>query len=283
MDNQILLVDGPYLAKRSFYAPYHISTNTGFTATMIHSFLRTLNSLRKTLLPKQIIIAWESKGSWRRSLYPSYKPTKQYNRLFFEQLQDLQMILHQLHIPQYHALDNEADDVIATLAKKYEKSNDVFNRIIIFTVDKDIMQLINPLCVVYNGKEEIDEKAVKIKFGILPHQIPDYLAIVGDVTDGIDGIKGYGAKKSAKIIQDHGSIEKIPNDDPLMISKDKISINKQLATLRSTCDLLPVFDSSYSMTQSLDSILSKYNLNSIKEKMDEYRLLGKADYEKNTQ
>jgi len=277
MDNQVLLVDGPYLAKRSFYAPYHISTNTGYTATMIHSFLRSLNALRKSLLPKKIIIAWESMGSWRRTIYPAYKPTKAYNKQFYDQLQDLQLLLHLLKIPQYHSFDNEADDVIATLAKKYQKDNDILNKIIIFTVDKDIMQLINPLCLVYDGKQAFDEHAVKKKFGILPYQIPDYLAVVGDVSDGIEGIKGYGSKKASKILNEHEVIEKIPASDPLMVSKDKLSINKQIATLRSTCDLLPIFGPNSSMTETIDSILLKYKLNSIKDKIEEYKLMGEIN------
>lgn len=99
MDYKYLLVDGPYLAHRSYLAPYRLYTDTGVDGTMIHSFMRTLNSLRKKYHPEKIIITWESHGteSWRRKEYPKYKPSsKKHTKVFWNNIKDVQTLLHLL-------------------------------------------------------------------------------------------------------------------------------------------------------------------------------------------
>ena len=274
MNCNTLIIDGSYLAQRSFKAPYHLTTTDGRDATLIHSFIRTLNSLHKQLTPKHIVIAWESPGtpSQRRLQYSAYKSQRTANPEYISELKDLQKLLYLFGIPQYNSSGNEADDVIAKLVGS--------EKIVVFTTDKDLMQLVSDNCQVYDGKTFYDTAKVKEKFGVLPSQIPDLLAIAGDKADNIEGISGYSIKKSAKILREFGNVESIPfpicssNMHLSLPMQEKILRNKRLTLLRYNCELekVPKED----VKETIEDILDKYELKSIKEKIEEYKFSGDA-------
>jgi DNA polymerase I len=269
-----LLVDGPYLAHRSYGAPYKLTTSKGKDATMIHSFLVTLNSLRKQLNPSEIIIAWESHGtkSWRRSMLQDYKPSSgKVTQDYVEELIDLQLILHLLNIKQYYSPSNEADDVLARLAKEKQ------GKVLIYTVDKDLMQLVDEDTYIFDGRTKmlIEEQHVRVKFGVEPYQIPDLLAIAGDVCDNIKGIDNYGIKKAAKLLSEYIHIEGIPNDHELVIDFGNVlEFNKKLTSLNSDCELLPIPNDDFSSTETIESMFVKYEFHKFQEKIPELKLLG---------
>ena len=211
LNYDMLLIDSPYLSHRSFSLQNRLTTSTGLDATLIHNFIRSLGPLKRKFPNAEMIFTWESYGSsqWRRELYPSYKPPKFVNDGYKEQVRDLQRLLSNIGYQQFYSNGNEADDVIASLCD-LSKDN-----VCIFTVDKDLMQLINNTTHLYNGKELFEEHDVFEKFGVYPLQIPDLLAIWGDVSDNIEGIPGFGFKKSVEIIEKYHRIESIPKEHPL--------------------------------------------------------------------
>ena len=274
MQYKTLIVDGPYLAHRSYGVPYKLTTSTGINSTMIHSFLVSLHSLHKKFQPKNIIVAWESPGtkSWRRQLQPEYKPKKPSDQEFSLQIQDIQQLLLSLGYRQYTSDTNEADDVIATLTGTIDNLP-----CIIFTTDKDIMQLIAcTVIVIYDGKKIIDQVEVDKKFGVAPNQIPDLLALWGDVSDNIEGVAGIGLTKASRHVREFGSIENIPESSGfskesnlLYLNRKKILLNKQLATLKKDCILKEI---EKNPTITIDKILDKYELKKIKEHINEYKM-----------
>lgn len=267
MNYELLILDGPYLSHRSYNAPFQLTTKTGLNSTLIYSFLVSLKSLQQKFNPKETIITWESHGtkSWRREILSTYKPAKPLDNQFISILGDLKTLLYLLGYKQVMAAKNEADDVIAKLSLGTTTK-------LIFTVDKDIMQIVNPLVHVYTGKEIMNESKVKEKYGVYPHQIPDLLAITGDSADNIDGIKGYGSKKAQAILQQYGYIENIPNDEPLNLHRVKLLLNKRLTLLNKQATLEEItFDTSL----TINSILDKYELKKIKETINDYKLVEK--------
>lgn len=263
-----LIIDGPYLVHRSFSAPFRLTTSTGIDSTMIHTFLVSLNSMYKKFKPKQTIVTWESHGtqSWRKELQPSYKQNRSLlSKELIDTSNDLHLILQLLGIEQYYSNGNEADDVIATLVQKKENLPSV-----IFTVDKDIMQLINPEVWIWNGKVMIDIGYVREKFGVHPSEIPDLLALWGDTSDGIEGIKGFGLKKSSQRINQFYYAERVPG---LFEYREQILRNKNLATLRKDCDLVSMSSKPLRPDLTLESLLNKYELRKVKENIKEYRMI----------
>jgi len=263
-----LLVDGPYLAHKSYLAPFKLTTSDGKDVTMIQAFIRSLNAIRKQFQPKQIIIAWESHGtpSWRREMYPAYKPSKSIDIQYVSQLKDLQILFYLFGVLQYSAANNEADDVLATLASNKEN-------VLIYTVDKDIMQLVNDSCHIYHDKTKkiFTEAEVIEKFSIPPKLIPDLLAIMGDKADNIQGLNGYGNKKAVKLLEKYGNIESIAEEEIGKEAKEIILKNKKLTLLNKQCKLRKA---SYSGNETIESIMDKYELKKMKESITEYKLMG---------
>ena len=269
-----LLIDGPYLYHRSLNAPYKLTNYSGINTTALHSFLISINALRKKFNPTEIKIAWESHGtpSWRKKLSSKYKLNYKSNIDSF-QLKDLQYLLHLFGVPQYFAPENEADDVIALL--KEESKGYPF--ILIFTTDKDIMQLVDDYTYIWNGKKLFKTKDVKEKFLVEPKEIPDLLAITGDKVDNIIGLKGYGPKKASKIINKHGSIENFLKEEKCNYPY-QLRMNKRLTLLNNKCKIKKLHEIVFSddvRNENINKMLNMYGLNTIKENLDEYLLLGK--------
>jgi len=267
MQYDLLLVDGPYLAHKSYHAPFKLTTSNGKDATMIQTFIRSLNAVYKQFKPKEVIVAWESHGtpSWRREMYPTYKPGKPADIQFVSQLKDIQILLYLFGLTQYTADNNEADDVIATLAACKDKVS------LIYTVDKDIMQMICNNCYIYNDKTKqvFDSVAVKEKFLVSPKLIPDLLAIMGDKADNIQGLNGYGNKKAVKVLEKYGNIESIPDDEFDLQTKKMLLKNKKLTLLNTNCSLRKA---SYNGEETIESILDKYELKKMKESIKKYEI-----------
>jgi len=263
MQYKTLIVDGSYLAHKSYASPYRLTTGE-LDATMIHGFIRSLNARRKEFKPDKIIVAWESHGtpSWRRELLNTYKPGKQLNKQFISSQEDLKILLYLLNVPQYYSPTNEADDVIARLV--FDKQTEF--PILIYTPDKDIMQLVGEHCHTYSGKEIMTAEKVKEKFGVWPEDIPKFLAIVGDDADNIIGVKGIGPKKAAKYIYED---EKI--NCPLRKHKEQIKLNEKLTKLNYGCELVKLEPKT---EHTIETLLDKYKLKSIKAKIEEYKKLG---------
>jgi DNA polymerase I len=259
-----LLLDAPYLSHRSFALHNRLTTSTGLDSTLIHNFIRSLGPLKRKFPDAKFEFAWESYGTsqWRRELYPSYKPPRFVNDGYKEQVRDLQRLLSNLGYKQYYSPGNEADDVIARLCQMSEGNT------CIFTVDKDLMQLINHSVHMYNGKELFESNDVKNRYLVDPLQIPDLLAIWGDVSDNIEGIESFGLKKSAEVINKFGDIEHIPENHSLRKQYAKIELNKKITTLNSNC---PLVDYKPLPFASTNDIITKYELKSIGENIENYR------------
>ena len=261
MNYDILLIDGPYLAHRSYCAPFKTTTSTGLESHAILSFMNTLLMLKKKFQPKQTLVAWESYGtpSWRRELYSTYKPPKKPDQSFIDQTKDIMSLLSALHIHLYSAPNNEADDVIAHFTMKYEGMNTV-----IFTVDKDMMQLIFHNTDIYNGKQICDINYVVNKFGVHPLQIPDLLANVGDSADNIDGIPKYGYKRASKLLRANHRLRFIPQSTFTSDEWKTLNLNYKLTCLNYDCNpILYKPEKEY----TIEEICNKYELDKIKKKL----------------
>jgi len=277
MKYKTLIIDGPYLTHKSHSAPYRLSTSDGLDATIIHSFIRSLNYIRKKFKPEKIIITWESHGteSWRKKEYSDYKSSSTpIARMYIDEIKDLQILLHLFGVKQYYSPRNEADDVIAKL------TNVEIKPVLIHTTDKDIMQLVNGYVHVWSGKDIFDSEKVKEKYGVEPMYIPDLLAIAGDKSDNIKGVDGIGFKKASKIINKEGSVENMTffscsrNMGYSEEIKKRVLKNKKLTKLNTNCELIEVPNSDFKTEHTIESLLDKYNLKKMKEKIDEYKLMG---------
>src|SRR2546428_6595499 len=150
--------------------------------------------------------------SFRNGIWPGYKTSGGMEPALLAQFHPLEEALASMGVAVWPMIEHEADDALASAAHIASRNKRV-EKVCIWTPDKDLAQ-----CVVGERVVQVDrrsgqirdEQAIRIKFGVAPPFIPDYLALVGDAADGYPGIKGLGTKTAASLINRYGSIEQVP-------------------------------------------------------------------------
>jgi len=239
---KLFLIDGNSILYRSYYAIRNLSNSKGFATNAIYGFVQTIRKIIKEENARYIGIVFDAKGpTFRHEIYPEYKAhRKPMPDDLVPQLPVLKKLLNALHIKVLEKQGYEGDDLIGTLAKKSCKEN---IQTIIVTNDKDLYQLVNDSVVIYNVAKEsyFDKKSIEESLGVPPSKVKDLLALWGDASDNIPGVKGVGAKTAKKLLKTHGSIdniiqhpEKIKNPrikENIKKSKADIDISRQLVSL----------------------------------------------------
>jgi 5'-3' exonuclease len=150
--------------------------------------------------------------SWRNDVYPGYKSSAGIDRALLGQFRDAERALDALGMPVWAMVEDEADDAIATAVARFGDDPRI-EQIVICSVDKDLAQLVDDGRIVLRDRMRritYDEAGVIAKFGVAPGSIPDYLALVGDSSDGYPGLPGWGSKSAATVLAKWGHLDAIP-------------------------------------------------------------------------
>jgi len=150
--------------------------------------------------------------SWRNDLYPDYKSSAGIDPDLLAQFRDAERALSALGMPVWAMVEDEADDGIATAVARFGSDPRV-EQIIICSVDKDLAQLVDGDRIVLRDRMRritYDAAGVVEKFGVAPESIPDYLALVGDSSDGFPGLPGWGSKSAATVLAKWRHLDDVP-------------------------------------------------------------------------
>jgi 5'-3' exonuclease len=150
--------------------------------------------------------------SWRNDLYPGYKTSAGMDPDLLAQFRDAERALVALGIKTWPMVPDEADDAIATAVARFG-DDPRLEQIVVCSVDKDLSQLVHGDRIVLRDRMRritYDEAGVIDKFGVPPESIPDYLALVGDSSDGYPGLPGWGAKSAGAVLSKFRHIDAIP-------------------------------------------------------------------------
>jgi 5'-3' exonuclease len=154
--------------------------------------------------------------SWRNDMFPGYKSSAGMDPDLLAQFRDAERALRALGIVTWPMVEDEADDALASATARFT-ADDRVEQVVICSVDKDLAQCVDDERVVLRDRMRritYDEAGVRQKFGVAPRSIPDYLALVGDSSDGYPGLQGWGAKSAAVVLDRWQHLEQIP-DSPL--------------------------------------------------------------------
>jgi 5'-3' exonuclease len=197
--------------------------------------------------------------SFRNALWPGYKTGEGIDPDLWAQFPLLEETLSSAGITVWPMVEFEADDALAAGAMAAARDARV-DRVIICTPDKDLGQCVTGTRVVQLNRRTrvtLDEAGIVQKFGVSPASIPDYLALVGDASDGYPGLPGWGAKSTAAVIAKFGHLESIPEDwrewhvnassasalaHTLAEQRDQAMLFRTLATLRTDIALFDGVD-----------------------------------------
>ncbi len=229
---KIVLMDGSSYMYRAFYALPPLTSPKGEPTGAIYGFIRMLSSLIREVSPDYIAVVFDlSKKTFRHKKVESYKATRQETpNLLKEQIPKIKKILKLWGIKVLELEGYEADDIIATLTKKFKNSYEV----LIVSPDKDMIQLVDKNVKLLNPIQNViyDVEKVKEKYGIFPNQFVDYQAIVGDSVDNIKGVKGIGKKTAVSLLNQYGSLDGIIKNLDSLKPKVKEAFEKSIDTLK---------------------------------------------------
>ena len=260
---RLFLVDGYALIYRAFFAlmTRPLSTSRGENTSAawgVANFLKRLIAVHK---PELLGWVHDAGASFREELYPEYKATREkltdeLQADFNQGLERITQLLAAYRVPVLAVPGFEADDVIGTLAARGVESG--YN-VVIVSGDKDFQQLVRPGVWLLNpgrgGPASVEEQWVgvengSVRLGVPPERVTDYLALVGDTSDNVPGVRGIGEKTAQELIGQFGALENIlahasevtkkrPRE-ALLEHAALARLSKQLVTIQ--CDVPVAFD-----------------------------------------
>ncbi|HKX59210.1 MAG TPA: DNA polymerase I [Steroidobacteraceae bacterium] len=244
---KLWLVDGSSYLYRAFFALPPLTSSKGEPTGALLGVLNMLNKLLKEEQPELIAVVLDAPGkTFRDELFEAYKahrpPMPDDLRA---QIAPLVEAIPALGLPMLRIEGVEADDVIGTLA---DRACAAGFEVVISTGDKDMAQLVNDRITLVNTMfdTKLDRAGVKAKFDVLPEQIVDYLALVGDSSDNIPGVPKVGPKTAAKWLAEYGSADGIVAHaadisgkvgESLRDNLPTLDLSRKLATIRRDLEL----------------------------------------------
>ncbi|HEX5062596.1 MAG TPA: DNA polymerase I [Kofleriaceae bacterium] len=265
MAERLYIVDGHGYIYRAHYGLMNVSrgerrevrlsTSEGMPTGALYVFSRMLMRLEEDFKPERMAVVFDDKSgkkTFRADMYADYKAhRKETPEELQVQMEYFPKVVGGLGWPCLAVPGVEADDVIATLVVEAKKKG---WEVVIFSADKDIMQLIGDGVTMIDAlhqKTYTREEVIK-KMGVPPEKIPDFLALVGDTSDNIPGLRGVGDKTAANLLEQYGTLDNLiktnpvvprlsvkqPFGDPEMLERVKIS--RQLVELKRDVPLQPL-------------------------------------------
>ncbi len=237
---RLFLIDGMALFYRSYFAFIRnpLINSRGENTSAFYGFINSLLKILFEEKPDYIAVVFDTKEpTFRHQRYKEYKATREkMPEEMADQYPKLVEIIKAFRIPVIEKVGYEADDVIATLAKRAEEKG---IETYMVTGDKDFMQLVTPMIKMYvvrpNQDVEIyDPDMVEKKYGIKPEQVVDFLALMGDKGDNVPGVPGIGEVTAKKLLQQFGSLDNIyANLDKVSSTnwRKKLEAGRELAYL----------------------------------------------------
>ncbi len=287
----VLLIDGYNLGFRCFYAMPDLSRSDGFPTGALHAFFNSLVKLSCENTPHSTAVFFDKGGSKRHlAIHPQYKANRnEAPEKFKSQIPSMKYLCEIFGFSPTEQEGVEADDLLASAATRAKTEG---HTVFIASADKDFAQLVSPnikqmLPPTPKNKEWtiLDSIGVKTKFGVAPAQIPDYLSLIGDTADNIDGINGVGPKTAAKWLKEFGDIDTIirrydwlkPEKFRPLVKEGEPTLrrNMQLITLDTTLDVLPPQPA----TPKFDDIIAFLEEMEMKKSLTHLRRFAKEQYQ----
>ena len=245
------LVDGSGYIFRAYYALPPLSRKSdglptgavsGF-CSMLFKLLEDARSDDSKHKPTHFAVIFDSaRKNFRNEIYSDYKANRaEAPDDLAPQFEYIRKSVEAFNLPSIELLNYEADDLIATYAKKITEAG---AKVTVISSDKDLMQLVSNKIRLFDPMKSkvIGEKEVLEKFGVKPHQVIDVQSLAGDSSDNVPGVPGIGVKTAAELINKYKNLENLLNKaseipqnkrrETLLSNKDKAELSKKLVTLK---------------------------------------------------
>lgn len=245
---RLLLLDGHAIAYRAFFAIRSLSTKSGLATNAVYGFIRMTDQLFQQWRPSHMCAVFDGGlPDERMALLPSYKAQREEMPAELDaQFPLIHEYLAAAGIADVQIEREEADDIIATQAVFAKQSGEV----LLATSDKDLFQLVDERVAIIpptKSDQRMGPEDVEKKTGVLPQQIAEWLALIGDSADNIPGVPGIGLKTAAKLLNQFGTLDSLYKNleqvereklrRALAEHEDAVRRNLQMTTLRTNLDV----------------------------------------------
>jgi len=282
---KIHLIDGTYELFRAYFGAPPRRNQSGAEVGAVSGILRSLLLLLRDDDVTHIACAFDHViESFRNDLFDGYKNSENVEPEILDQFLLAEEAAQALGITVWPMIEFEADDAMATGAALWADHPGI-NQVVLCSPDKDLAQCVTGnrvVCLDRRRERVLDEAGVRVKFGVHPTSIPDWLALVGDSADGIPGVPRWGAQSTSKILAAYPHLEDIPRSEldwevqvrgakslssSLLETWDKALFYRNLTTLRTDVPL----------SENLEDLewrgVSRAQLGSLCEKIDDPEFL----------
>ena len=241
-EKTVYLVDASAYMYRSYHAVRNLKASDGFPTNAIFGYTRMITKLLKTFSPRYGALLFDAKGpTFRHDMYKAYKATRPpLPEDFALQIPVIKDMSRAFAFPSIEMPGYEADDIIATVARAMAAQG---FEVVVVTSDKDCLQLITPVIKLWDPVKEQwrDEAYLDTEFGIKSSQIVEMMALSGDTSDNVPGVRGIGPKGALELVKAYGTLEglyehideiKRPKQrESLLENKDNAFLSRELVTL----------------------------------------------------
>jgi DNA polymerase I len=241
---RLVLCDGSWLVFRAFFAiPSNLTTKSGLPTNAIFGFATMFRKLFAGKMPDRGAVVFDCpEPTHREKRFPEYKAQRPpMAKELAVQLPHIDRLVTTNRFPLLKKPGYEADDIIATLARRGAEAG---MEVVIVAGDKDLAQMVGDRVRMLDTMRDVtyDADLVRKKWGVLPAQIPDLLAIMGDSVDNIPGVPGIGQKGAAALLEKYGSLDGILAHVGELKGKQKTSLEEHREAVKLYRELTTVDD-----------------------------------------
>ncbi len=241
MAEKLLLVDASSSIYRAFFALPPLANARGVPTHATLGFTTMLQKVLREEHPDRVVVVWDSPGRKRRhEVYPEYKAQREaMPDDLRQQIPWIRRIVEAYRIPALAHPGEEADDVIATLARRaLAEGLDVA----IVSSDRDLYQLVSERVTIVDTARDrrLGPKEVEERFGVPPARMLELRALIGDSSDNIPGVRGIGEKGAAELLRSWGSLDALLDHagdvkgryrEPLLAGRESARLSRELSRL----------------------------------------------------
>jgi DNA polymerase-1 len=243
----LLVIDGDSFTHRAYHAlPKTILRKDRRPAGAIVGFTNTLLRLCQAERPRAVLVAWDTLNvpTFRHKAFPAYQSERKFDDALLEQLEALPEFVSACGFAIAKKPGYEADDFLAAAVAAEERRG---GHVLVASGDRDTFQLASDhttiLFPIRGGESErIGPAEVRVRYGIEPKQVPDFLALRGDPSDKLPGAPGVGAKGAATLLRRHGTLTDVLAAGRFSREAEQLWLFRSIATLDSKAPLPRLFD-----------------------------------------
>src|SRR3954466_5683368 len=262
----LLVVDGDSFAHRAYHAipSAAFRRSDGKAGNALGGVGNMLVTLWQAEQPRAVVVAWDTLEvpTYRHEALAGYQGGREFEEDILEQLQLLPDLVRSFGFVAAKGGGFEADDFLPAAALQEEERG---GRALVATSDRDAFQLASERTTILQPVRGVSERArvgaagggggwgpaeVRERYGVEPHQVPDFIALRGDPSDKIPGARGIGAKKAADLLRAHGSLDALLAAGRLSAEAEDLLLYRRIATLDASAPLPPLPDQSPTWTEA---------------------------------